>query len=77
MFSFISMNWRGAPLETYETVINLISNTTTRKGLRVDADLDTRSYETGIEITKDMLRGLKLQGHATHPRWNYTIEPGG
>jgi hypothetical protein len=74
MFSFISMNWRGVPLETYETVINLISSTTTRKGLRVNADLDTRSYETGIEITKDMLRDLKLQGHATHPRWNYTFE---
>jgi len=47
MFSFISMNWRGKPLTSYETIIKLIGSTKTKKGLRVEARLDERDYETG------------------------------
>lgn len=45
------MNWRGKPLTTYSVIVNLIAATTTRTGLRVMAELDQRSYPTGIEVT--------------------------
>ncbi len=75
MFSFISLHWRGQPLESYETVVNLIGGTQTRTGLRVKARLDRKFYETGIQITDEQLQAVKLLPHDTHPRWNYTITP--
>lgn len=75
MFSFISMNWRGEPLINYETVINMISSTTTKTGLKIKALLDTKRYETGIKISDDQLRELKLKFHKTNSKWNYTIDP--
>jgi hypothetical protein len=59
LFSFISMNWRGRPLRTYETVINLISNTTNRGGLVVRARLDRRRYPTGKKISAKDFRALR------------------
>jgi hypothetical protein len=76
MFSFISVNWRGEPLVSYETVINLISTTTTKTGLQIQALLDTRSYECGMKISDAQMRALQLKPHAIHPQWNYTISPG-
>jgi hypothetical protein len=73
MFSFISMNWRGQPLVSYEAVVNLIAGTRTRTGLRIKAKLDTREYVTGEEITDEQMEAIRLQPHKTHPRWNYTI----
>jgi hypothetical protein len=73
LFSFISINWRGKPLSTYETVINLISRTTTAKGLLVHADLDDNVYETGIEVANVTMTRLLLEPHAVRPNWNYTI----
>ena len=73
MFSFISMNWQGEPLVSYETVLNLISGTKTRTGLHIKAKLDTRQYETGIEITDTQMRSVNLEPHKIHPDWNYTI----
>lgn len=75
MFSFISLNWRGHPLVSYETVVNLISHTTTRKGLRVKARLDRQSYVTGRKVTDAELQALRLTRHEFHPTWNYTIAP--
>jgi transposase len=75
MFSFISLNWRGQPLVSYETVVNLISHTTTRKGLQVKARLDRQSYVTGRKVTNAELQALRLTRHELHPTWNYTIEP--
>jgi len=75
MFSFISVNWRGEPLVSYETVINLISSTTTTTGLKIKALLDTRSYECGIKISDVQMKALQLQPHKIHPQWNYTISP--
>jgi hypothetical protein len=74
-FSFISVNWRGEPLVSYETVINLISTTTTKTGLQIKALLDTRSYEYGMKISDAQMRALQLKPHAIHPQWNYTISP--
>lgn len=73
MFSFISLNWQGKPLVSYETVVNLIGSTRTRAGLRVKATLDTGVYEKGVEITDDQMQSINLRPHETHPQWNYTI----
>jgi hypothetical protein len=75
LFSFISMNWRGRPLRTYETVINLISNTTNRGGLVVRARLDRRRYPTGKKISAKDFRALRIEGDAFHGDWNYVIRP--
>ncbi len=75
LFSFISMNWRGTPLVSYETVVNLIGSTRTRGGLTVKALLDTRDYETGQEVSTHEMKELRLRGHSFHPDWNYTLLP--
>jgi hypothetical protein len=75
MFSFISLNWQGKPLVSYETVINLIGATRTATGLRVKAKLDTRLYEAGVKITDEEMKQLHLRTHRTNPEWNYTISP--
>ncbi len=75
LFSFISLNWKGEPLVNYETVVNLIGGTRTRSGLSVKAVLDTREYETGIEITAKQIQELSIRKHSVHPDWNYTFSP--
>ena len=75
LFSFISMNWRGRPLRTYETVINLISNTTNRGGLVVHARLDRRRYPTGKKISAKDFRALRIEPESFHGDWNYVIRP--
>jgi hypothetical protein len=75
LFSFISINWRGRPLRTYETVINLIGNTTNRGGLVVRARLDRRRYPIGKKISKKELRELKIERDDFHGDWNYVIRP--
>jgi hypothetical protein len=75
LFSFISMNWRGRPLLSYEAVVNLIGGTTTKSGLRVKAVLDTTEYAPGEKITDAAMRALRLKPHAFHGDWNYTLEP--
>lgn len=77
MFSFISMNWRGEPLVSFETVVNLISATTTRRGLRVKAVLDKRRYETGVKISDEQMKELNIRPHSQNPEWNYSILPRG
>ena len=75
MFSFISMNWRGRPLVTYRTIIELISATTTKSGLRIEAERDWHHYETGTKVSKAELAALPLTRHAFHGDWNYTLAP--
>jgi hypothetical protein len=75
LFSFISMNWRGQPLVSYEAVVNLIGGTRTRSGLKVKAMLDTRTYEKGQKVSAQQIQELNLRGQAFHPDWNYTISP--
>jgi len=75
LFSFITMNWRGKPLKTYQTVVNLIGATKTRKGLKVKAVLDENVYEKGIKISDKELREIDLKRHEFHGEWNYTIKP--
>jgi len=75
MFSFISTNWKGKPLTNYETIINLISSTKTKTGLTILAQLDQRRYSKGKIFTDADMAKLKIQVHALHPKWNYTIIP--
>jgi hypothetical protein len=75
MFSFISKNWRGRPLICHETVIELISNTTTKTGLIVRAALDENEYQTGIKISDDEMANIKIKRASFHGEWNYTIKP--
>jgi hypothetical protein len=76
LFSFISQNWRGYPLLTYETVVNLISSTRTNTGLTVSCRLDTRKYPTGRKVTKAEWKQIKHHPDAFHGEWNYEISPG-
>lgn len=75
MFSFISINWKGEPLISYETVINLISTTRTKSGLKLIAKLDKKNYQTGKKITDQQMQSLNIQRHKKQPQWNYTIAP--
>ena len=75
MFCHITQNWRGQPLQSRATVIELIANTTTKTGLKVECALDERTYEKGIRISNDQMRQLAIEGDAFHPGWNYTIKP--
>ncbi len=75
LFSFISINWRGKPLYSYETVVNLISNTKTESGLKVKAKLDKRIYKTGKKVSDKELKELSIKYHSNKNKWNYTISP--
>ena len=65
MFSFITMNWRGRPLTSYRVIVQLIANTTTKKGLKVNAALDEGHYPTGVKISNEQLAAVE----ATPLRW--------
>lgn len=75
LFSFISTNWRGKPLTSYQVIINLIASTTTRAGLTVKARLDKKKYKKGIKISDDEMKNIKLVKNKFHGEWNYTIKP--
>ena len=74
LFSYISKNWRGRSLISYEVVINLIAATTTRTGLEVYARLDPDKYPK-IEVRDQQLAAVNITHHPFHPEWNYTISP--
>jgi Rhodopirellula transposase DDE domain len=75
LFSFITMNWRGRPLRSYETVVNLIGNTTNRGGLVVRARLDRRNFPTGKKVSEKEMRALNIERDEFHGDWNYVIRP--
>jgi hypothetical protein len=75
LFCHITENWRGRPLRTFETVVELIGHTTTAAGLRVKAKLDKRRYATGRVVTPAEMRDLALHPHTFHGDWNYELRP--
>jgi hypothetical protein len=75
LFSFITMNWRGKPLVSLETIINLIAGTTNSTGLEVYARLDEGIYPDKIKVTNAELETINIAGQAFHPEWNYIITP--
>lgn len=75
LFSFISSNWAGVPLKSYDIMLNYIRNTTTRKGLKVDAKLNRKKYEKGIKVDDCDMNDINLKRYKFLPQWNYTINP--
>lgn len=75
LFSEISKNWAGRPLDTYETLLNYLRTTTTTTGLQVRAHLVQKQYEKGIQITDAQINTLPITRHEALPRWTYTIQP--
>lgn len=75
MFSHISQNWRGRPLISHEVIINLIGSTTTKKGLKIECELDENKYETGIKITDEQMDSINIVRDEKLGNWNYTIKP--
>jgi hypothetical protein len=75
LFSFISKNWQGVPLQTYEIILGFIEGTTTKKGLTVTAELDSGNYELHKKPTKVQMATINIKLHSFHPEWNYSIYP--
>jgi hypothetical protein len=75
LFCHITQTWRGKPLLSRETVVELIASTTTKAGLTVRCELDTRAYPKGIKVSDAEREALNIKGDAFHPEWNYTISP--
>lgn len=75
LFSFITMNWRGKPLESFETIVSLIGSTTTSKGLKVKSVLDENEYKKGIVVKDEEMKMVNIYPHKFHGEWNYTIKP--
>jgi hypothetical protein len=73
MFSFITQNWRGRPLLSVQTVVSLIANTTTATGLKIKAALDTRAYDTALDVSDEALAAINLRPSRFHGDWNYAI----
>src|ERR1700676_588294 len=75
LFSFITINWRGKPLRSYRTIVQLIPAHTTDTGLKVRAELDENQYPKGVKVSDAQLAAVNLSRHAFHGDWNYTIAP--
>jgi DNA-binding phage protein len=75
LFSYISQNWRGKPLVSYEVIVNLIAATTTTTGLRVHSQLDTQPYPKGVKVSDAELAQVNIERDDFHGEWNYTISP--
>jgi len=75
LFSFISQNWQGEPLISYEVILGFIGNTTTATGKTVQAALDTGKYELHKKPTEEQMKQVRIRRHRCHPDWNYTIVP--
>jgi len=75
LFSHITQNWRGRPLESHEVIVNLIANTTTEAGLTVRAQLDENLYPTGVKVSDEELKAVEIKRSDFHGDWNYVICP--
>jgi len=75
LFSFITLNWRGKPLRSFRTIVQLIAATSTTTGLTVRAELDENKYPKGVKISDEKLAAIQLARHSFHGDWNYTISP--
>lgn len=75
LFSEISKNWAGRPLDSYETILKYLRTTSTSTGLRVRAHLVRKAYKTGIKVTDAQMQELRITPNNAMPKWNYTIAP--
>jgi hypothetical protein len=75
LFSFITQNWRGKPLVSYQAIVQLIAATTTKTGLNIKAEIDRGTYPSGVKVTDAEMAAINIHRHEFHGEWNYTIEP--
>jgi hypothetical protein len=75
MFSHISKNWRGRPITSHEVMVNLIANTRTEAGLKIQAAIDSSIYPTGVKVSDQDMKTLSIEKNDFHGEWNYTIQP--
>jgi Rhodopirellula transposase DDE domain len=75
LFSFITQNWRGKPLVSYQTIVQLIAATTTRTGLNVQSEIDSATYPAGVKVSDGDMAAINITPHKFHGEWNYTIKP--
>jgi Rhodopirellula transposase DDE domain len=75
LFSFITQNWRGRPLISYQTIVQLIAATTTDTGLKVRCEIDSNTYPAGVKVTDAEMDAITIHRHEFHGDWNYTISP--
>jgi hypothetical protein len=75
LFSAISMNWRGRPLESHEVIVELIGATTTQTSLRVHAELDCGRYPLGVRVRDEQLAAVPLARHGFDGEWNDSLQP--
>ena len=75
LFSFIGKNWRGKPLASLQVIVSLIAATATRKGLKVHAEIDDRSYPAGTKVPDEEMDPINLRRDKFHGEWNYEILP--
>ena len=75
LFSYITQNWRGKPLRSFQTIVNLIAATTTTTGLKIHAELNTEAYQSGINVSDEELAMVKIRRDKFHGDWNYEIQP--
>jgi hypothetical protein len=77
LFRFISINWAGRPLRSYDILLELVASTTTETGLKVQAHLNPKTYPTGVKITDQQRAEMNIRKHDILLDWNYTIYPAG
>jgi transposase len=75
LFSYISQNWRGKPLRSFQTIVSLIAATTTSTGLKVHAELNPGAYQSGIKVSDQQLAQINMRRDKFHGDWNYEIHP--
>jgi hypothetical protein len=75
LFSFITQNWRGKPLISYQAIVQLIAATTTRTGLNVKSEIDSATYPAGVKVSDAEMAAINISPHEFHGEWNYTIRP--
>ena len=75
LFSEISKNWRGIPLDSFETIVKYLRTTATKTGLRVTASVDHRDYLTGKKVSDADFGSINVIAFKILPDWNYTIRP--
>ena len=75
LFCHVTQNWRGRPLTSHDLIVKLIGSTTTSKGLKVKAALDTARYERGIKVSDEALGAVNIERNEFHGEWNYSVRP--
>ena len=75
LFSFITKNWAGEPLISYNKALSFITTTKTENGLVVSASLNKKEYEKGLIVSNEQMNSLSIKRARICPQWNYYLRP--